>query len=107
MERKAIEWGCMQALIWTSFERKKRREEAVVNDNVVVEDSCSCGGECYNKEEKPPVLREESGESIETMDSKSTDRSQLLRRVRWADRYSIHMDLEQCILRDIFVTIGM
>ena len=24
LERKAIEWGCMQALIWTSFERKKR-----------------------------------------------------------------------------------
>lgn len=27
LERKAIEWGCMQALIWTSFERKKRRLE--------------------------------------------------------------------------------
>src|SRR5436190_15210541 len=29
LERKAIEWGCMQALIWTSFERKKRNGENV------------------------------------------------------------------------------
>jgi osomolarity two-component system, response regulator SSK1 len=71
LERKAIEWGCMQALIWTSFERKKRKE-SVVDENAVVEDDV-VAEENTSKEEKPPVLRGESGELIETKDSKSTD----------------------------------
>ena len=44
LERKAIEWGCMQALIWTSFERQRRKKDGM---------------------EKPAVLREDSGESKE------------------------------------------
>jgi len=55
LERKAIEWGCMQALIWTSFERKKRREVEREN-GVVVEEGV--------QEEKPVVTREDSGESV-------------------------------------------
>ena len=58
LERKAIEWGCMQALIWTAFERKaKRAEEGDVGDE---------GG---GTEEKPPVTREDSGESVATKES--------------------------------------
>src|SRR5208282_3477287 len=72
LERKAIEWGCMQALIWTSFERKKRKEKAIVDENAVVEDDVLAEGNA-SKEEKPPALREDSGESIQTKDSKSTD----------------------------------
>src|SRR5277367_645300 len=59
LERKAIEWGCMQALIWTSLGRKKRR-------------STEDGEEEGRKEnkgmsEKPPVVREDSGESMKTV----------------------------------------
>jgi osomolarity two-component system, response regulator SSK1 len=32
LERKAIEWGCMQALIWTSFERRRRRKDLEEQD---------------------------------------------------------------------------
>lgn len=59
LERKAIEWGCMQALIWTAFERKRRRAE---EGEVVVEDG---GG----VDEKPSVRREDSGESVATKES--------------------------------------
>ena len=71
LERKAIEWGCMQALIWTSFERKKRREEAVVDENVPAE------GNVAIEEEKPPVLRGNSGESIQSKESESTDEGRI------------------------------
>ena len=64
LERKAIEWGCMQALIWTSFERKKRREVEREN-GVVVEEGV--------QEEKPVVTREDSGESVGRKDA--TDRT--------------------------------
>jgi osomolarity two-component system, response regulator SSK1 len=58
LERKAIEWGCMQALIWTAFERKRRRSEEgeVVVEEIVVD-------------EKPSVTREDSGESVATRES--------------------------------------
>jgi osomolarity two-component system, response regulator SSK1 len=71
LERKAIEWGCMQALIWTSLERKKRQS--------TMEEG---GGEKAGEEgmgvgvEKPPVVREDSGESVNTVTSSSTDESQ-------------------------------
>jgi osomolarity two-component system, response regulator SSK1 len=58
LERKAIEWGCMQALIWTAFERKRRRAEK--GEVVVVEEVV---------DEKPPVMREDSGDSVATKDS--------------------------------------
>ena len=72
LERKAIEWGCMQALIWTSFERKKRREEVVVDEKAIVEDVVLAEGNT-STEEKPLVLREDSEESVKTKDSKSPD----------------------------------
>src|SRR5436190_14935971 len=56
LERKAIEWGCMQALIWTSFERKKRREGAVVHENAVYEEA-ELGKGSENKDKKLPVKR--------------------------------------------------
>jgi len=78
LERKAIEWGCMQALIWTSFERKKRKESVVeegneepIEDNVLVEKEGS-----PSKDEKPPVVRGDFGESAKTKDSVSTDDGQ-------------------------------
>jgi osomolarity two-component system response regulator SSK1 len=70
LERKAIEWGCMQALIWTSLERKNRR---------TMEDGEEGGGrkeENGGMEEKPPVVREDSGESVKTVGSSSTDEGQ-------------------------------
>src|SRR5271170_7489138 len=48
LERKAIEWGCMQALIWTSFERKKRKGE-------------NGGEEGKGKEEEKNILGEHEG----------------------------------------------
>lgn len=75
LERKAIEWGCMQALIWTSFERKKRRKEAVIDENAVVENVILVD-ENANKEEKPPVLREDSGESIKTDEGSAAEGNQ-------------------------------
>ena len=62
LERKAIEWGCMQALIWTAFERKKRKETEREN-GVVVEE------EAAGQDEKPAVTREDSGETVSTKDS--------------------------------------
>src|SRR5271169_4164971 len=57
LERKAIEWGCMQALIWTSFERKKRKEivveegnEGPIENNGLAEKEGS-----PSKDEKPSV----------------------------------------------------
>lgn len=69
LERKAIEWGCMQALIWTSFERKKRRKEAVVDETAVVENVLLVEENATKEEERPPVLREDSERSIMTKDS--------------------------------------
>ena len=63
----------MQALIWTSFEWKKRHEEAVVDENAVLEDNILAEGDDASKEEKPPVLRGDSGESIQTKESESMD----------------------------------
>jgi len=84
LERKAIEWGCMQALIWTSFERKKRRKEALENNVVdgVNEESVlegkkeEEGGERGGSPEKPSVARGDSGESVATQGSTSTDEGQ-------------------------------
>jgi osomolarity two-component system response regulator SSK1 len=70
LERKAIEWGCMQALIWTSLERKKRR-------STVGEGAGEDGKEgMWATVEKPPVVREDSGDSVKTVDSSSTDEGQ-------------------------------
>ena len=74
LERKAIEWGCMQALIWTSFERKKQRKEIDVEEgnegpiesNGLVEKEGS-----PSKDEKPTVGGD-SGESAKLKDSVST-----------------------------------
>jgi osomolarity two-component system response regulator SSK1 len=80
LERKAIEWGCMQALIWTSFERKKRKgencgvegKEKKEEKNILGEDN----EEAPSKEEKPVVYRGDSGESLKTRDSEDTDEGQ-------------------------------
>jgi osomolarity two-component system, response regulator SSK1 len=84
LERKAIEWGCMQALIWTSFERRRRRAEKVKQ---AMENGVETSPESHalldpNKEpsagntdevvEKPPVVRGDSGESIQTQESTSS-----------------------------------
>jgi osomolarity two-component system, response regulator SSK1 len=78
LERKAIEWGCMQALIWTSFERKKRKDivveegnEGPIEDTVLAEEEGS-----PLKDEKPPAVRGDSVESMKTHDSVSTDDGQ-------------------------------
>ena len=79
LERKAIEWGCMQALIWTSFERKKRREGAVADESAVVEDNVLGEKERERSpelKEKPPVTREDSGESVKTRESEGMDEGQ-------------------------------
>src|SRR5271155_4421627 len=60
LERKAIEWGCMQALIWTSLERKKRRSTDGGGEKDGEEGKEGMGGTA----EKPPVVREDSGESV-------------------------------------------
>jgi len=72
LERKAIEWGCMQALIWTSLERKKRRSGVEGEEG----DGGKKEGEGEGMAEKPPVTRENSGESVKTTDSSSTDEGQ-------------------------------
>jgi osomolarity two-component system response regulator SSK1 len=84
LERKAIEWGCMQALIWTSFERRRRRAEkekqALENGVDVSPESQALGDPievllAENTEEaaeKPPVVRGDSGESIQTQESTSS-----------------------------------
>jgi len=92
LERKAIEWGCMQALIWTSFERKRRRAasirkaaeegvEVTVDKNVLdekpdTEDLKSKSGAREDSGEKPPVQRGESEESVQTHTSESTGEGQ-------------------------------
>lgn len=96
LERKAIEWGCMQALIYTSFERKMRHAENAKQkkeDGVEVVPEHHMLGDTEKKEkkkikegvvegggvvtaeeaEKPPVLRNESEESVQTHTSDSTD----------------------------------
>lgn len=84
LERKAIEWGCMQALIWTSFERRRRRAEkekqALENGVDVLPETLALGdplkvlspGNTEEGIEKPPVLRGDSGESIQTQESTSS-----------------------------------
>ena len=66
LERKAIEWGCMQALIWTSLQRKKRRttEQSGGGETATDKDEMA---------EKPSVVRGDSGESVKTNHSPSTD----------------------------------
>lgn len=84
LERKAIEWGCMQALIWTSFERRRRRREGSENNVVgggneesVFEGKKEEGlGEGSGSPEKPTVARGDSGESVVTQASTSTDEGQ-------------------------------
>jgi osomolarity two-component system, response regulator SSK1 len=95
LERKAIEWGCMQALIWTSFQRKKRHEGDLKNgvefpqrkgvglaepDRKVSIDensaAASSSPDAAEKTDKPVVERENSGESNKTKDSWSTDDGQ-------------------------------
>jgi osomolarity two-component system, response regulator SSK1 len=83
LERKAIEWGCMQALIWTSFERRRRRAE---KEKRAMENGVDVSPESHalvdRKEpstestdevvEKPAVVRGDSGESIQTQESTSS-----------------------------------
>jgi osomolarity two-component system response regulator SSK1 len=73
MERKAIEWGCMQALIWTSFDRKRRRMDCmrngVVNNAAVDENAEDNVEETTNTIDKPVVTRNESGDSVLTQGS--------------------------------------
>jgi osomolarity two-component system, response regulator SSK1 len=69
LERKAIEWGCMQALIWTSFERKKRRQRQLQEDPTK-EESQVVVTEVI---EKPVVERGDSGDSVHTTGSGSPD----------------------------------
>jgi osomolarity two-component system, response regulator SSK1 len=93
LERKAIEWGCMQALIWTSFERRRRRKEDLENNVVSSTDEenvftdgvggrgggdktkkmLETGGDGSESPEKPAVARGDSGESVHTQGSTSTD----------------------------------
>ena len=91
LERKAIEWGCMQALIYTSFERRKRRAESKneIVDGVEHEEqkllekkdkevNAQSGLETSSAEEadKPAVMRGASEESVQTHTSDSTDEAQ-------------------------------
>jgi osomolarity two-component system response regulator SSK1 len=101
LERKAIEWGCMQALIYTSFERKKRRAETLrkaLEDGIELPPEVHMLVEKKKKEaeeeekevsksvgetsatsaeaDKPPVLRNESEESVRTHTSEDTDEAQ-------------------------------
>ena len=72
LERKAIEWGCMQALIWTSFERKKRRGTQCNESGV----------EKVEVVEKPLVERGDSGDSggsAQTKESNGESRDEGLR----------------------------
>jgi len=73
LERKAIEWGCMQALIWTSFERKRRRAEngdteTPKEGTKTVELPVGAQGEAEGAE-KPPVARGDSEDSVKSNQS--------------------------------------
>ena len=81
LERKAIEWGCMQALIWTSFERKKKRQvlekadeetSAVLHEAGMEKEGSPEGRRETTLEGNPAVTRGDSGESIATYDSISS-----------------------------------
>jgi osomolarity two-component system response regulator SSK1 len=74
LERKAIEWGCMQALIWTSFARKKRRK-VTFEDQEIQPGEPGIAGENVQEQvtERPPVSRDDSGESIKSKESGGTD----------------------------------
>jgi osomolarity two-component system, response regulator SSK1 len=81
LERKAIEWGCMQALIWTSFERKKKRGSMSANsENNTSEEKGVLGitdkKERNSSSEKPTVERGDSGESVHTQASTNSDEPQ-------------------------------
>lgn len=82
LERKAIEWGCMQALIWTSFERKRRRSEAIKqageNGSALAEEKGGLGSneKMQDSPEKPPVERGDSGDSVQTQTSIGSDEGQ-------------------------------
>ena len=83
LERKAIEWGCMQALIWTSFERKKRRNTALKDVETPSVQNGLIGLDVELKEteeeEKPSMGRGDSGESVRTKESlTSADEAQML-----------------------------
>src|SRR5271170_2024857 len=74
LERKAIEWGCMQALIWTSFERKRRRQIHFEEQGVQSGEADMLAEKALEQvAEKPPVSREDSGESIRSKESGSKD----------------------------------
>lgn len=82
LERKAIEWGCMQALIWTSFERKKKREVQKEADNGELNDEGKGSLGIMDKREatvspeKPPVERGDSGDSVNTQTSLTSEEGQ-------------------------------
>ena len=78
LERKAIEWGCMQALIWTSFERKKRRKVTFEDQEIQIVEPGMAGENAQEQvtEKPPPVSREDSGESIGSKESGGTDEGQ-------------------------------
>lgn len=74
LERKAIEWGCMQALIWTSFARKKRRQVQIEEQGSEAVKAIMLDEQTKEQEmEKPPVSRGDSGESVKSKESGSTD----------------------------------
>ena len=78
LERKAIEWGCMQALIWTSFERNKRRQIPSEDQGPQFVEQDMLAEEAKEQiSEKPSVLREDSGGSIKSKDSGSMDGQQV------------------------------
>jgi CheY-like chemotaxis protein len=77
LERKAIEWGCMQALIWTSFAREKRRK-VTFEEQEIQSVEPGVGAENVQEQviERPPVSRDDSGESIMSKESAGTDEGQ-------------------------------
>jgi len=73
LERKAIEWGCMQALIWTSFERKRRRAEngdtETPKERAKIVDLTAGTTDEGEVADKPPVARGDSEESVKSNQS--------------------------------------
>ena len=77
LERKAIEWGCMQALIWTSFERQKRRHTTIEDQGEQApENDMLLEKEPKRESEKPTVSKEYSGRSAQSKETGSTDKAQ-------------------------------
>jgi len=70
LERKAIEWGCMQALIWTSIERKKKRLE-LDNEREKPNDGVSSVVHEEGTEASPPGMTNETAEEEKLLVTKS------------------------------------